>query len=262
VFLAYILISGREFSLDAIYLMLFILPFGAIIAYNLAYDFNSIKEALKFIQNSAHKKIFFTRFKKILIFSLTTYVISILYVYTSRYPILYLTKESATKLLAELGYATSFGGMIIVLSVSIRSYLISKFNISNTDEIRLYIKKMASYKYLFIFGSLLFSFLMALFVYIIKPSYLSMDTAIFVFILVESYLASSYLGMFSLLSKTFNFNNLELKLNIIRLILVAIWVHTMLLRSPIVGFLGLNLSMVLVELFFAKIVLDRVKKKR
>jgi len=107
-----------------------------------------------------------------------------------------------------------------------------------------------------------FSFLMALFVYIIKPSYLSIDTAIFVFILVESYLASSYLGMFSLLSKTFNFNNLELKLNVIRLILVAVWVHTMLLRSPIVGFLGLNLSMVLVELFFAKIVLDRVKKKR
>ncbi|RUM67060.1 MAG: hypothetical protein DSZ06_02075 [Sulfurospirillum sp.] len=262
VFLAYIFISQKSFSLDEIYLMLFILPFIFIIFYNLRYDFISLKEAFKFSSNKTHKRVFFTRFKKILFFALTTYVISILYVYTSRYPILYLTKHNATKLLAELGYATSFGGMIIVLSVSIRSYLISKFNISNTDEIKLYINKMFSYKYLFIIGSLLFSFVMALFVYFIKPSYLSVDTAIFVFILVESYLVSAYLGMFSLLSKTFNFNNLELKLNLVRLILVVIWVHTMLVHSPIIGFLGLNLSMVLVEFYFAKIVLERVKKKR
>ncbi len=260
-FLAFIFSSSVSFSMDRIYLMLFILPFIFIIFFNLKYDFGAFRESFSFVSNPTHKKIFFKRFKAILIFALTTYIISILYVYTSRYPILYLTKHNATKMLAELGYATSFGGMIIVFSVSIRSYLISKFNISNTDEIKNYIATMASYKVKFLIGSLSFSSILAYIVLLIKPSYLTVDTAIFVFILIEAYLASAYLGMFSLLSKTFNFNNLELKLNIIRLVLVAFWVHIMLLSYPILGFLALNASMVLVEFYFAKVVLDRVKEK-
>jgi hypothetical protein len=260
-FLAYILSSSDSFSMNDIYLYLFILPFIFIIFFNLKYDFEAFKESFSFSKNKIDRKIFLKRSKQIVIFALTTYVISVLYVYTSRYAIIYLTKFDAIKLIAELGYATSFGGMIIVFSVSIRSYLISKFNISNTKEIKDYIKTMASYKFKFIAASILFSALLALMVYLIKPNYLSFDTVIFVFVLVQAYLTSAYLGMFSLLSKTFNFNNLELKLNLFRLALVIFWVHLLLLDYPIIGFIGLNLSMVLVEAFFAKIVLDRVDKK-
>ena len=260
-FLTYILSSSDSFSMNDIYLYLFILPFVFIIFFNLKYDFEAFKESFSFSKNKIDRKIFLKRSKQIVIFALTTYVISVLYVYTSRYAIIYLTKFDAIKFIAELGYATSFGGMIIVFSVSIRSYLISKFNISNTKEIKDYIKMMASYKFKFIVASILFSSLLALMVYLIKPNYLSFDTVIFVFVLVQAYLTSAYLGMFSLLSKTFNFNNLELKLNLIRLALVIFWVHLLLLDYPIIGFIGLNLSMVLVEAFFAKIVLDRVDKK-
>ncbi len=260
-FLIYILLSPTKLSLDRIYLYLFILPFGGIIFYNLKYVLSTLAQSRHYWKNSVHRHIFLKRFKGVLVFALTTYVISILYVYASRYPIVYLTKESATKLLAELGYAMSFGGMIIVFSVSLRSYLISKFNISNTDEISRYVKTMASYKYRMLFGSLIVSLLFALIVYFIKPAYMSIDTAYFVFILVEAYLLSAYLGMFSLLSKTFNFNNLELKLNLSRLAVVIFWSYALLLSHPILGFLAINASMVLIEFLFAKIVLDRVEKK-
>jgi hypothetical protein len=260
-FLAYILLSSESFSMDKIYLYLFILPFIFIMFFNLKYDLEAFKESFSLAKNRIDRKLFFKRAKQIVIFALTTYVISVLYVYTSRYAVIYLTKHDATKLIAELGYATSFGGMIIIFSVSLRSYLISKFNISNTKEIKEYIKTMASYKFKFIVLSLLFSAFLALVVYLIKPKYLSFDTVIFVFVLVQAYLTSAYLGMFSLLSKTFNFNNLELRLNLIRLALVIFWVHLLLLDYPIIGFIGLNLSMVFVEVYFAKIVLDRVDKK-
>ncbi len=261
-FLLYILLSSNSFSMDMIYLYLFIAPFALIILYNLSFNLHSLKESLAFVGEKRYRKIFYKRFKEVLFFALTTYIISILYVYSSRYPILYLTKHNATKLLAELGYATSIGGMIIIFTVSIRSYMISKFNISNIKEIKEYIATLSSYKVKFLIFSPLFSAAIALIIYLIKPKYLTVDTAIYVFILVESYLAISYLGMFSLLSKTFNFNNIELKLNIIRLLIVFLWVHFMLISHPLIGFFGLNFSMVLVELFFAKMVLDRVKIKK
>ena len=260
--LGYILWSDASFSTDEIYLYLFILPFAFIIFFNLKHDFSEFKSSLTFAKDAKQRALFFKRAKQILIFAFTTYMITIIFVYTSRYAVIYLTKMNATQLIADLGYATSFGGLIVIFSVSLRSFFISKFNISNPDEIDRYITKMASFKVKFLIASIMISGIIALLVYLIKPDYLSMDAVIFVFLLVEAYLLSAYLGMFSLLSKTFNFNNLELKLNILRFILVFGFTHLLLLKYPIAGFSAINLSMVLVELYFAKIVLGKVAEKR
>ena len=259
--LGYILWSDASFSTDEIYFYLFILPFVFIIFFNLKHDVSNFVASIPYLKEKRERALFYKRAKKLLFFAVTTYAISIIFVYTSRYAVLYLTKMNATQLIADLGYATSFGGLIIIFSVSLRSYFISKFNISNPDEIQSYVTKMSSYKYLFIGGSTLVSALIALLVYLIKPVYLSMDAVIFVFVLVEAYLLSAYLGMFSLLSKTFNFNNLELKLNIVRFALVFGLTHLLLLEHPIIGFLAINLSIVLVELYFAKVVLEKVTQK-
>ncbi len=260
--LGYILWSDASFSTDEIYLYLFILPFSFILFFNLKHDFSMLKRSLPFIKDAKQRTIFYKRAKQIVIFAFTTYLISLIFVYTSRYAVLYLTKMNAKQLIADLGYATSFGGLIVIFSVSLRSFFISKFNISNPDEIKRYIHKMSSFKYKFILASLLLSAAMAWLVYLIKPTYLSQDAVIFVFLLVEAYLLSAYLGMFSLLSKTFNFNNLELKLNIIRFVLVFAFTNLLLLKYPIAGFTAINLSMVLVELYFAKIVLEKVEERR
>ena len=262
VLLGYMLFSDAKFSTDEIYLYLFILPFVFIIFFNLKHDFSEFRKSLSFVKHKVQRKLFFKRAKQILIFAAATYLITIIFVYTSRYAVIYLTKMDATQLIADLGYATSFGGLIVIFSVSLRSYFISKFNISNPKDIQNYIKKMYSYKTQFIVASISFSASMASLVCMIKPDYLTMDAVFFVFILVEAYLLSSYLGMFSLLSKTFNFNNLELMLNILRLVLVMGFVHFLLLEHPIWGFIALNVSIVLVELLFAMIVLSKVNKKR
>ncbi len=259
---AQILLSNKSYSVDEIYLLLFILPFVLVIFYNLKYDLLSFKESLKFIGNPIHRDIFFKRLKSIVIFAITTYFISILYVYATRYALIYLTKENATKLVAELGYAMSLGGIVVIFSVSIRSYIISKFNISNVEAIKEYIAKVKSYAFKFIIFSLIFSAAVGLFVELIKPSYMSSRAALFTAIMVETLLLSAYLGLFSVLSKTFNFNNLELRLNILRLILVVLSVHLFLPKYPLTGWSLLNLSLVGVELYFAKIVLDRINKDK
>ena len=256
-----ILIDSNKFSMQEIYLYLFILPFIFVIFFNLKNVFENFTDSLKYISKKGVRAVFFKRFRSITFFALTTYIISILFVYASRYPVIYLTKESVTKILAEIGYATTIGGIIIIFSVSIRSYFISKFNISNTDEIKRYIDIMFSYRYKVFLITLTFAILVSYLIYLIKPDYLSFDTVVYVFILVISYAFSSYLGMFSLLSKTFNFNNLELSLNIFRLLLVIFWTNLFLKDQPIVGYIGLNFSMVAVEFIFATIVLRRVAKR-
>jgi hypothetical protein len=259
--LGYILISSTKFSINDIYLYLFVIPFIVIISFNLKHDLSKIKESFSFLSNKTHLKIFAKRAKDIVKFSITTYIISILYVYTTRYALIYLTKENATELIAELGYAMSFGGVILIFSVSIRSFLISRFNISDTKAIKEYITKMKSYGVKFIVFSLLFSMMLGCIVCEIRPDYMSARVGVFTAILVESYLLSAYLGLFSLLSKTFNFNNLELRLNIIRLVLVLIVVKLFLLKYPIFGFFALNFAIVAVAAYFAWVVLNRVAKK-
>jgi hypothetical protein len=259
--LGFILFSDKNFSVDEIYLYLFAIPFIVIISFNLKHDLSKIKESLSFLGEKRHMKIFKKRAKDILKFSFTTYIITIIYVYTTRYALIYLTKENATELIAELGYAMSFGGIILIFAVSIRSFLISRFNIGDTKAIKEYITKIKSYALKFFVFSVLFSMVLGCIVCEIKPSYMSVRAGVFTAILVESYLIGSYLGLFSLLSKTFNFNNLELILNIVRLLLVVLSVHLLLIEYPILGFFVLSLSLVGVEAFFAKIVLDRVGKR-
>ncbi len=256
----YILFSTKVFSMDEIYIYLFIVPFIFIIFFNLKHDLTNMIDSFKFIGSQRDRAIFFKRLKSVVIFAVATYIISLLYVYATRYALIYLTKHNATQLIAELGYAMSFGGIVLIFSVSIRSFLISRFNISNIDAINEYIKKIKSYAILFLIASLIFSVAVGGIVEFIKPHYMSSRVAIFTMILVATLLINAYLGLFSLLSKTFNFNKLELKLNIIRLALVVLSTHLFLPKYPIVGWALINLSIAIVALYFAIIVLNRIKK--
>ncbi len=260
-FLIYIFTGDKNVTLDEIYLYLFIAPFLIVAIFNMRENFKFIKKSLSFIKDLRYIDIFKKRFKQLLVFSALSYIINSLYIYTSRYALVYLTDEKMTKVLAELGYAFSFGGLIMIFTVSIRLYLISKFNISNVDEVLKYVKKVSGYKYLFSIISIVFSLLIAYIVYLIKPDYLTNATVIYLFILILSYMAIAYFSMFTLLSKTFDFNKLELALNVVRLILVVIATHLLIGNNPVIGFSVISFCMVLVEYIFAKIVLKRVLSK-
>jgi hypothetical protein len=205
--------------------------------------------------------IFLTRFKSLLIFSAFTYVIGVVYVYTSRYVLVYLTEHNLTELLAELGYAFSFGGLITVFLVSIRLYFISKFNITDKDAIVLYVNKIQGYKYRFFTAVLLISFVISYVVFMIKPDYLSIRSIYFLFMIIMSYGLIMYFSLITLLAKAYNFNKIEIVLNFIRLGLVVIVVQLWIEDYPIMGFALFSASMVLIEYIFARIVLSKILNK-
>ncbi len=261
ILLIYILFGDIDISLNNIFLYLFVLPYSLVILFNLKENISSIAKKSQTLKNSRYWKIFIKRTKQFIAFSALTFIINGLFVYTNRYAIIYLADNGLKSILAEIGYALTFAGLILIFISSLRTYFISKFNISNTDEISDYINMLLSYKVKFLSLGAVASILIAGIVYIIKPSYLTIDSVIYVFILIYSSVIVAYLSLFTLLSKTFNFNKLELILNIIRLILVIFAVHMIFARFPIVGFVAIYIVIIGVELYFAKAVLSRVSKK-
>ena len=259
-FLIYIFFYTSKISLNHIYLYLFIIPFIVMLVFLLRDNIKFVFNLKDLIGDKRNINIFRKRLKIFIKFSILTYFIAILYVYTGRYVIVYVTDHQMKQLMAELGYAFSFFGLVLVFITSIRSYLISKFNISDMDAIEKYVKKINSYRYKFFLLSIVISIIMSYIVFLIKPSYLSDRSVVFVFILILSYVLIAYYSLITLLSKTFNFNQLELILNIIRLILVILSVHLIFVKYPIGGFIILNISMVAIEYIFARIVLKRVQR--
>jgi len=261
-FLIYIFMSEESIDLNHIYLYLFIIPFLFMLILSLKENITYVVEAVKSAyHDKRHITIMVKRLKQFVLFSSATYVITFLYVYAGRYPIVYVTENKMTVLMAELGYAFSFFGLVLVFITSIRSYLISKFNISDIDAIMIYVKRIQEVKLKFFLGALVASSLVAYMVYLIKPSYLSDRSVIFVFILILSYMLIAYFSLITLLSKTFNFNNLEFVLNAIRLTLVFLSVYFIFGEYPIIGFIMMNIAMVGIEYIFAQKVLYKVMKK-
>lgn len=257
-FLAYIFFQENMPSMDSIFLYLFVIPFSVIIVVNLLHNGQLIFKSLKNFFDYRNIKIFLKRFKNLLVFSAFTYVIGMLYIYTSRYVLVYMTEENMTKELAELGYAFSFGGLIMVFMVSIRLYLISKFNISNLEAIRAYIDKIHAYRNYFILFAIVFALVVSYIVWLIKPDYLSIDAIYYLFMIIFSYALMLYLSLTTLLSKTFDFNKIELVLNVIRLLGVVIAVNLFIKEAPIVGFVIFSAVMVAIEYIFARIVLKKI----
>ncbi len=261
VFLLYILFWAKEIDLDMIYLYLFIIPFAMVIFLNMKYNIGFLAACKTQIAKKEIRDLFKRRMKQFILFSALTYIINGLYIYTNRYAIIYLVDEKMTTVLAELGYAMSFGGLILIFISSLRSYFLSKFNMSQMDAVMAHIEGLKRYRPYVLGGGIVVSALIAVVVNFIKPAYLSVDSPIYVFILIFASIVIAYLSLFSLLSKTFNFNMLELKLNIIRLVLVIVLVHALFKHYPIVAFALINLAIVGVEYYFAKTVLKRIYEK-
>ena len=260
-FLIYILFFAKSITLDNIYLYLFILPFAVAIFINTKYTIGFLLQCKDKVSSEHFRKLFYKRVKQFIVFSALTYVINGLFIYTNRYAIIYMVDHKMTTTLAQLGYAMSFGGLIMIFISSLRSYFISRFNMSDMTMVTAHIQNLMRYKWYVLLGGIVISALIGLLVYLIKPNYLSMQSVIFVFILIYESVLVAYLSLFSLLSKTFNFNMLELKLNIIRLILVIAAVHFIFAHYPIMGFVAINLAILGVEFYFARTVIRRIYQK-
>ena len=261
VFLLYILFWAKEIDLDMIYLYLFIIPFAMVIFLNMKYNIGFLAACKTQIAKKEIRDLFKRRMKQFIFFSFLTYLIGGLYVYANRYVIIYAVDEKMTTVLVELGYAMSFSGLILIFISSLRSYFLSKFNASEMKEVNKYIGNLNRYRLYVLVGGVFVALLVAGIVYIIKPSYVSFNASIYVFILIYAIIVIAYLSLYSLLSKTFNFNVLELKLNILRLFLVVVVVHALFKSYPITAFIILNMVIVGVEYYLVRRVLRHIEQK-
>lgn len=245
-------------TINSILLTMFIIPFIAVFFTLLLSNY---KTAISFeikLNNPRIRKIFFKYVKRFIKFSLMTYIIGILYIFSSRYLIIYLTEKNQFSLLADLGYAMTFLGIMTIASTSFRTFFIAKFHLGDTIAINNHLDKYFSKIKFFSLLAVLIATLLSIIVYGIMPSYLSFHAPVFVFIMISSYGIIFLLSLITFLSRTMNYNMLEMTINIIRLILIILITHFLLINSPVVGFLLINLVLLTAEIIFAKIILKRL----
>lgn len=250
----------KEFSIRQLFLETLLFPFAIALVHLLWVNTVIMLESRTLIKklSFAVLKDAASRVYAFLRFSILTYISGFLYLYTVRYMVIYMTGKNNT-VVADLGYAMTFIGIILVFYTTFRSYLIARLSMDKAGFIASYIrglKSMAGYFLVFIvFTSLLLAYI----VYLIKPGYLTFNAVIFSFILFLSNFLNVYLGLFTVLSKTYDYNKLEVVLNIIRFLLVVLITNLIVEQYIITGIVLINVSMVMIEFIFARILIKRIE---
>lgn len=244
--------------IDEILLSMFIIPFALSFFFVITLNMQTIVKIQKEVLNLKLIKLFFVQLKHFGKFSIETYAIGMLYLLAGRYLIVFLSDTGNTEILADLGYAMTFLGIITIATTSFRTYFVAKFHLSDMKSINAHLGYYLGNIKKYSIAAIGISMLISLIIYLIKPAYLSANASIFAFILLSSYSLIFFLSMITLLSKTMNYNFLELKINAMRLIMVYAICHLFFLKNPIFGFVLINLVMLLGELYFASKILKRL----
>lgn len=205
------------------------------------------------------KKIFAFYLKRFIKFSFMTFIIGILYVFSGRYLIIYLTEKHQVSLLADLGYAMTFLGIMTIASASFRTFFVAKFHLGDRHSITLHLDHYLAQIKMYVLYAITIAALLSAAVYLIMPNYLSINAPIFVFIMTAAYGIIFLMSLITFLARTMNYNALEITINLIRLMMTVIITRFVFLENPLLGFLLINLVLLSGELIFAKIILKRLR---
>jgi len=257
------LYTVKSFSLTQMFVETLLFPFIPALLHILFVNIKILFQGLSLIPVYRWKAVtkFISKTKEYLSFSLLTYIAGFLYLYSGRYPYLYLTGKNNVAL-ADIGYSLTFIGIILVFYTSIRNYLVSRLSKERLDFITDYVSNLKSLrKYIFLFGALI-SLLLTSLIFLLKPHYLTFNTVIFAFILFSSRIYIFYLGLFTVLSKTMNYNRIEVTMNIIRLGLIIIVTHLLFLSNIILAFFLINAIDLIVEIIYSNIILRKLNNEK
>jgi hypothetical protein len=258
VLLGYLYFLG-SLSVNAILMSMFTLPFIPVFYILLT---NSVKIiTLSHIKTNYRrmKKIFLFYLKRFIKFSFLTFIIGILYVFSGRYLIIYLTEKHQISLLADLGYAMTFLGIMTIASASFRTFFVAKFHLGDRHSITLHLDRYIAQIKIYVLYAIIIAAFLSAGVYLIMPNYLSINAPIFVFIMTSAYGIIFLMSLITFLARTMNYNALEITINLIRLIMTVIITRFVFLENPLLGFLLINLVLLSGELIFAKIILKRLR---
>ena len=204
------------------------------------------------------KKYDLSQYFEFILYCFKISLAGVIFILTSR---LYLisSKSYDSSLAASLSFAASFTGVISILNTTFTSYFIGKLDHRNYIGIAVYLKKIKDKALLFILLSVVVSVLVSLFVKIIYPEN-SIQAAVICLITVFQSAVVSYIGMVTLLAKTFNLVHLQILLNLLCYILVFMFVNLFAAHmSEYVAYMIVNFIMLMNEALLAMWVIKRIK---
>lgn len=246
-----ILISVLFFDKKEIFHPQLVLTFFFIIPFTLELIL-FIKRLFHYFYNKLWSKILRKDLFSFIIFSIQNYVAGILFNYTSRIYLLEANHFGMSAFIADAGYAMSFIGIINLLNNTLRTYFIGKPDMSSKEAILLHYNKVSRFGKFFIFSAAITSLLISIVIFYIKPSSLTTNAPIYTFLLIFTNSIVMYLGMFTLLSKTLNLLNFEIKINIIRLTLIFTLTYYLLENHPLYTIIFGQLILIVTEIVMKK----------
>ena len=257
-------INSDFIDINHLFLSLFIIPFIPTILYLLKYHFTNIKTFLKI--KITHNNINFfmlykTRIKKYFFFSSATFISSLIYGYTLSILIIKLLEINEKTKLSELGYGMTFIGIVSIFVISIRNFYISKFKFNDKAEIINFLNFINSLKIKTFILSIIICITLSSFIYLIKPDYLSNYTILYTILIILSYILISYFSMYTLLTKVFNENFLEIKINLIRCIGVYTIVHFYVEKNFDITLIAVYSFIPLMEFIYSRILISKINLK-
>jgi hypothetical protein len=187
-----------------------------------------------------------------------TYVITVLYAYAVRGIFMLAATGSYQQLLADLGYAGGFLGIISIINSTVRSYFVSRLSIHDTLALQNYVSTLKNRWKYFVTGTLGLAVLIALLIFLVKPAYLTTNSSLYAFILVVSSGLTMYCGLFNVVSTTLNLIHFEVIANVARTLVVLGWIYFCLPQNVLIALVGGYVLIVLFEAAFAAFVQRRL----
>lgn len=249
----------KDFSVADLFLETLFYPFLPSLLHQLYLTLRTSFEAVPLLRNRhfVSLRVLMKKVYDYMQFSILTYLANFIFLYTGRYLIIYLTGKN-NEAIADLGYAMTFLGIILVFYTTIRNYLVARLNMNRVDLIKSYVQNLKNLFKFAVFFFVVMSFALSYIVMLIKPHYLTFNTVLFAFIFFLSNFINSYVGLFTVLSKTYDFNKLELFLNVIRFLIVVAVTNLIVPSNLLLGVILINVVMVSGEYVFASIILKRI----
>ena len=247
--LAYIWFVHTE-SNTVLLLLIFVFPFVV-----------DIKDyTLRVLRNVRPCRISTSALTQFVTYSLKVWMTGILFLISNKM-FLICTKDQDEAFTASLAFASGFIGIIYIFKSTFYNFYLAKFSRDNIQEIKNYVRKLLRYALPYFVLILLIALSAAIFV---KYVYTGLGAYAWkvLFILLMQTGIICYLGMITLLAKTLNYLNLEIVLNIFRILLV--WAICNLWKTDnMLAWYGITVfSLMIPEIIVSVFILNRLAHKQ
>ena len=195
--------------------------------------------------------------RQMLIYSLKVWVISALFIISDRL-FLISTKGLNISFTTALAFCSGFVGIISLFNNCFTNYFMSNLSTSRMNEIRRHIQRLLKIAPIYILLLLVICGLISCGIFLIYPN-MGIITPMVAFIILLRTGLISYLGMFSLLTKVMNMLNIEIVLNICRVLWTAALCYLWRPENILIWFTIVTFLILLPELLMTIITIMRVK---